>query len=53
MVWFSVLVVVAAVVALGALIWWSSGRSKPDMINMRASDLRDGFGSYGNDPRKQ
>jgi hypothetical protein len=53
MMWFWIVVVAIAVVALGALIWWSSGRSKPDMINLRASDLRGGFGAYGKDPRKQ
>jgi hypothetical protein len=53
MMWFWVAVAVAAVVALVALLWWSSGRSKPDMVDLRASDLRDGFGAYGKDPRKQ
>ena len=53
MVWFWVALVVAAVVALGALIWWSSGRAQPDMIKLRATDLRDSFGAYGKDPRKQ
>ena len=27
--------------------------AKPDLIDIRASDLRDGFGAYGRDPRKQ
>ena len=44
MMWFWVVVVFAAVVALGALTWWSSGRAKPDMISQRASDLRDAHG---------
>ncbi len=53
MMWFWVALVLAAVIALGALIWWSSGRAQPDMIKLRATDLRDGFGAYGKDPRKQ
>ena len=52
MMWFWVVVVVAGVVALGALIWWSSGRAKPD-IKHRADDVTGAFGAYGHDPRKQ
>ena len=52
MMWFWIVVAAVAAVGLGVLIWWSSGRAKADMINMRASDLRGGFGGYGKDPRK-
>ena len=52
MMWIWWIVIAIAVVGLAEVIWWSSGRAKPD-IEHRAGDVSGAFGAYGHDPRKE
>ena len=51
MMWVWILVVAIAVVALGVLVWWTSGRAKP--AGDRPTGMTGTYGVFGRTPGKQ